>query len=289
MQTATGRHLLVWQADEAGSSTGTHAHELRFVKNPYSWILSQSPGSKAEVGVSGKDEKKNVHYVFIPQASSAAVSAWNAQPLTWANGGRMATRIDNEDSLTWSQTKRLTYELQDLADITTTHWQGGPWPTHWLSSTSVDITLESPVINEAGQAEVSTGRQRFYTQSRDIGASDLTDGRDGVPSKNWFYGAYSAELDEDLNSGGDDFRGFEGQGTDSYGYTRGAASGRLDSHGSYWWQHDFFVHSGGMDDASTREAGRWLAGAWYTPESGGFDGRWVQLFADRPGSESSLS
>ena len=286
MQTPTGRHLLVWQADEAGPATGTHAHELRFVTDPYSWIAARSPGAKAEVAISGKDERKNVHYAFIPQADPAAVSAWGAVPLRYANAAGLATGIDNEDSLTWSQVRRVTYELQDLADVGPTHWQGSNWYTHWLSTTAVDITLESPVLNETGQAEVSTGRQRFYTRSRDIGASDLTDGRNGIPSKNWFYGAYSAELDEDFPSGSDDFKGYEGKGTDSAGYSRGLASGRLDSHGAYWWQHDFFVHSGAIVDADTREAGTWLRGNWYRPENGGFDGRWVQLFDDRPGAES---
>jgi hypothetical protein len=288
MSTTTGRHLMVWQADEAGQVTGTHGHELRFVTNPYATVAGQSPSAKAEVNVSGKDEKKSVHYVFVPQASAGAVAAWGARPLTYANAGSQASRIDNEDKVTWAQAKRLTYELQDLADIIPTHWQGANWPRHWLSDEAVDITLESPVVNEAGQAEVSTGRQRFYTRSRDAGSSSLTDGRNGIPSKSWFYGAYSAELDEDFPSGSDDFKGFAGGGTDSYGYSRGLASGRLDSHGQYWWQHDFFVHSGAIDSAETREAGRWLPGAWYTAENGGFDGRWVQLFDDRPGAEAAI-
>lgn len=259
------------------------------MSDPYSWIAGQSPGARAEVRISGKGERKNVHYAFIPQADPAAVAAWGAAPLSYGNAAALASRVDNEDRVTWSQVRRVTYELQDLADVIPTHWQGSNWYTHWLSDTAVDISLESPVLNEAGQPEVSAGLQRFYTRSRDIGASDLSDGRNGIPSKDWFYGAYSAELDEDFPSGSDDFKGYEGQGTDSLGYSRGAASGRYDSHGAYWWQHDFFVHSGGIVDADTREDGRWLAGAWYAPENGGFDGRWVQLFDDRPGAESALS
>lgn len=285
MSTPTGRHLMVWQADEAGSSTATHGHELRYVTNPYSWVAAQSSGSRAEVNI-GKDDKKNVHYVFVPEADGAAVAAWGAQRLGWANASALASRLDNEDKAAWGSAKRITYELQDLADVVPTHWQNSNWYTHWLSSTQVDIWLESAVTNEAGQAEVSTGRQRFYPQSRDSGASDLTDGRGGIPSKGWFSGSYSAELDEDLISGGDNFTGFEGQGTDTLGHSRQAASGRYDSPGQYWWQHDYFVHDGGYDGAGTRESGRWLAGAWYAPENGGFDGRWVQLFDDRPGAGS---
>jgi hypothetical protein len=67
------------------------------------------------------------------------------------------------------------------------------------------------------------------------------------------------------------------------------ASGRYDSPNSYWWQHDFFVHDGTVDaDSSSRENGQWLRGAWYAPENGGFDGRWVQLFDDRPGLEPTI-
>ena len=74
---------------------------------------------------------------------------------------------------------------------------------------------------------------------------------------------------------------------DSFGRSRGAASGYLNSHNSFWWQHDFFVHSGVItSDQTYVEAGIWLPGAWYTAANGGFDGRWVQLFDDRAGQET---
>ena len=288
MPTATGKHVLIWQADESDSTIcGTYGHELRFVKNSYSSIASQSPFSDAEVNVSGKDEAKNVHYVFVPDGSSAAISSWNAKPLNYATAANLNSHVDNENTQDWNQVKRVTYELQDLADVFPTHWQNNNWYTHWLSSESSDVLLESPIINEAGQAEVSTGLQRFYTKSRDNGKSDLTDGREGIPDKDWFYGSYAVELDEDCPSGSKEFDGYSGQGLDSYGRSRGIASGYLDSHNTYWWQHDFFAHSGPLVDPENREAGVWLSGAWYTAANGGFDGRWVQLFDDRPGAESS--
>ena len=47
------------------------------------------------------------------------------------------------------------------------------------------------------------------------------------------------------------------------------------------------MHSGVITSDSTHyEAGMWLAGAWYTAANGGFDGRWVQLFDDRPTYEA---
>lgn len=282
MQTATGKHVLIWQADEtdAGLSCDTNGHELRFVKDTYNWIVGQGSYAGAEVGVSGRSERKNVHYAFVPGGSSAAVSSWGAQTLSNSNAAGLASRVDSGTRVPWYQVKRVTYELQDLADIFPTHWQNNAWYTHWLSSDSEDVLLESPIVNEAGQAEVSTGVQRFYTKSRDNGKSDLTDGREGIPDKTWFYGAYSAELDEDCPSGSDDFKAYSGQGLDSYGLSRGAASGYYNSHNAFWWQHDFFVHSGPIVDSDTREAGNWLVGAWYTAANGGFDGRWVQLFND---------
>ncbi|HEX2645580.1 MAG TPA: hypothetical protein VHU81_21470, partial [Thermoanaerobaculia bacterium] len=289
MQTATGKHLLVWQADESAIDTpfdlcDTHAHELRFVTNSYSWIAGQmSTSTKAEVNINDKDSKKNIHYVFVPDGSSAAVSAWNAKPLNFTVASTLYSGADNGDTLYWSQVKRLTYELQDIADILPTHWQNSTWYKHWLSDTAVDVLLESPILNEAGQAEVAAGMQVFYARSRDSGASDLTDGRDGYPDKDWLFGSYSAELNRNCTNDAAGFPAYEGTGVDSYGRSRGAASGYYNSHNAYWWQHDFFAHSGGINTSTSVEAGSWLVGPWYTAANGGFDGRWVQLFDDRPG------
>jgi hypothetical protein len=287
MQTATGRHVLIWQADQNGNSglseiCDTYGHELRFVTNSYSSIASRAsvPTNDAEVNVSGRDSAKDVNYVLVPEESQAAVAAWKALSLNYSSASSLASRLDSTPA--WSQVKRITYELQDLADIIPTHWQNSSWYIHWLADEWEDVHLESPILNEAGQAEVSAGLQRFYTKSRDGGLSGLTDGREGIPEKEWLYGAYSAELDEDCPSGSDDFEAYQGYGTDSYGLTRGAASGYYASHNAYWWQHDFFVHSGAIVDADTAEAGKWLAGAWYAAANGGFDGRWVQIFEDRP-------
>lgn len=289
MNTSTGRHLMVWQADEAGSALATHAHELRYVNDTYSSLASQPVTNDAEVEISGKDEDKNVHYIFVPQTSPAAISAWGARALTFANASTLFSGYDNENTVDWYQAKRITYELQDIADIIPTHWSQNPaWSTHWLSSASDDVVLESPVVNEAGVVEVATGRQRFYSKSRDNGASDLTDGREGLIHKKWLYGAYSAEADEDIEGTSDDFPAYEGTGTDSSGWTRQQASGRYDSPNSYWWQHDFFVHDGTVDTDGSDENGQWLRGAWYAAANGGFDGRWVQLFDDRPGLESTI-
>jgi hypothetical protein len=292
MQTATGKHILIWQGDESDwdgtSAYGFHGHALRHVITPYSTITSRMNSSMdAKVAVTGSDSK-NVHYVFVPEGSSSAVSTWGAQALNYANASYSASRVDNGNTIRWYQVKRLTYELQDIADISPTHWQGNQWSTHWLSSDWKYILLESPIVNEAGQPEVSAGMQLFYLRARDSGRSDFDGGDSAVLNKRPIWGTYSAEVNSEAPYDSDDFGAFEGIGVDSYGRSRGAASGYYDSHNAYWWQHDFFVHSGVITSDETHyEAGTWLAGQWYTAANGGFDGRWVQLFDDRPGYEAA--
>ncbi|GAA3462041.1 hypothetical protein ACFFSW_14545 [Saccharothrix longispora] len=271
-----GSHLLLWQADESDfdlPSAGPHAHELRYVTDPWATIAGRmASGAKAEVHISGADDARNVHYAFVPGGAADAVAAFGAVPLTPS----AASRVDNGTKVAWPQVKRLTYELQDLADIVPSHWSGSAWQRHWLADDVVDVRFETPALG------IGTGVQRFYNRSRDNAASDLTDGREGYLSKAWFFGAYSAELDEDTPSGSDDFGGFAGTGVDSAGRTRGAVSGDPASHGAYWRQHEYFVHDGGLDDAGSRERGTWLAPGWHLPVNGGFDGRWQPLFDDLP-------
>ncbi|GAB3352068.1 hypothetical protein [Lysobacter tyrosinilyticus] len=280
MQVATGKHVLIWQADEDTGYGTTHAHELHFVQDSYSTIsASVASNGTADVDVTNDDDK-NVHYVWVPEASSAAVSAWNAKPISYSSASSLASRRDSQTS--WSQVKRITYELQDMADVFATQWGGSTWSTSWTADSTEDVLLDSPIVNEAGVTEVPAGLQRFYLGSRDAYSSDGTDGRDGVIAKSWFWGAYSAEANaDDFTSGSDDFGGYDGAGRDSFNRTRATASGDAGSIGNYWRQHDFFVHSGVLDTREHYEAGIWLVGAWYLPENGGFDGRWAQLFDDR--------
>lgn len=289
MSTATGKHILIWQADESDidpfAAYGYHAHALWPVITPYSTIASQmNTISEAKVALPQSDSK-NVHYVFVPEGSQAAVDTWSAKPLSYTTAYGLASRVDNGDTVRWYQTKRITYELQDIADILPTH-TGPNASINWLSLKSLDVLMESPIINEAGQAETGVGMQHFIVWTRDIGKSDQVGADDAFMNKKAFTGTYSAELNSEAPFDSDDFPAFEGLGVDDFGLSRGAASGYLNSHNSFWWQHDFFAHSGTVTSSSTNyEGGTWLAGAWYTAANGGFDGRWVQLFDDRPGLE----
>ncbi|WP_232536967.1 hypothetical protein [Cystobacter fuscus] len=287
MSTPTGQHVLIWQAEWSDKLLAAHGQELRFVTNPSSWLAGQmAANAKAEAGVNDDDGKKNVHYAFVPQGSPGAVAAFGAQPLTYATADRLASRFDNGKTVSWSDVKRVTYELQDIADILPTHWQYGGYSTHWLGTNFRDFWLESPLINESGQAEVSAGMQRFFSATRDI---ENEDDRDGYPTKKWLLGTYELNASaSDMGGGGSsDFHDNAWASTvaDSRGRTRASASGYTGSPNAYWWQHDYFVHSGDVDSSDGVETGFWLPGPWYLAENGGFDGRWVQLFDDRPGQE----
>jgi hypothetical protein len=131
--------------------------------------------------------------------------------------------------------------------------------------------------------------KRANANNGDLGRDWLTNfdfDRDGNFSTNrqsWFFGTYSVERDADAAGSSDDFKtpAYTYGAMDSRGRTRGSASGYLNSHNAFWWQHDYFVHTGDVDSNASSEAGFWLAGAWYLAANGGFDGRWVQLFDDR--------
>lgn len=280
MQVATGKHVLIWQADEDKGVGSTHAHELHFVQDSYSTISSSvAANGTADVDVTNDDDK-NVHYVWVPETSSSAVTAWNAKAISYSSASSLASRRDSQTS--WSNVKRITYELQDLADVFATQWSGATWWTSWTDDSTEDVLLDSPLVNEAGVAEVPAGLQRFYLGSRDAYSSDGTDGRDGVIAKSWFWGAYSAEENaDDFGLGSDSFGGYSGEGRDSFGRNRANASGDFGSLGNYWRQHDLFVHSGALDSREHYEVGIWLVGAWYLPQNGGYDGRWSQLYDDR--------
>ena len=279
MQVAGGKHVMIWQADEDNTELGTHGHELHFVQDAYSTIAARrTANNSAEVEVTNDDDK-SVHYVWVPETSSAAVSAWGASAINYGNAASLAAGRD--DTVSWSLVKRITYELQDLADIHVTQWSGSAWSTNWTTNVIVDVLLDEPIANEAGQVEVPAGLQRFYLGSRDIMSSSLTDGREGVLAKAWFWGGYSAETNADTISGSDKLDGYSGAGRDSYNRNRADASGDYASLGNYWRQHDFLVHSGAIDTREHYEAGVWLGNGWNLSQNGGFDGRWAQLFDDR--------
>lgn len=279
MQVTGGKHVMIWQADEDNTELGTHGHELHFVQDSYGTIAaSRAAGGSAEVEITNDDDK-SVHYVWVPETSPAAISAWGASTINYSNAHALAAGRDS--TVNWPLVKRITYELQDLADVFGGQWSGANWSLNWTSSQFTDILLASPIRNELGQVEVPAGLQRFYVESRDTASADLTDGRDGVLNKAWFWGGYSAQTNADTLSGSDKLGGYSGAGRDSYNRNRADASGDYASLGKYWRQHDFLVHSGVVDTRENYEAGHWLPNGWQLSQNGGYDGRWAQLYDDR--------
>ncbi|HJU40966.1 MAG TPA: hypothetical protein VJ724_15445 [Tahibacter sp.] len=279
MTVAGGRHVMIWQADEDNTELGTHGHELHFVQDSYATIAARvASGASAEVEVTNDDDK-SVHYVWVPETSSAAVAAWNARAISYTNAASLAAGVDG--TVGWFQVKRITYELQDLADVFAGQWSGANWSLNWTSNVTSDILLDSAIVDENGATQVPAGLQRFYLGSRDTSSSSLTDGREGVLAKAWFWGGYSAETNADTFSGSDKLDGYSGAGRDSVNRNRADASGDYASLNAYWRQHDFLVHSGAIDTREHYEAGVWLPAGWHLPQNGGDDGRWAQLYDDR--------
>jgi hypothetical protein len=283
MQVAGGKHVMIWQADEDNTELGTHGHELHFVQDSYATIAARVANlASAEVEVTNDDDK-SVHYVWVPETSTAAVAAWDARGLAYRDAATLAAGRD--DTVSWIGVDRITYELQDLADVFGTQWSGANWSLNWTSDELKDILLDSAIADENGTTQVPSGLQRFYLGSRDTWSSNLTDGRDGVLGKDWFWGAYSAETNADTFSGSDRLDGYSGAGRDSLNRNRADLSGDYASLNAYWRQHDFFVHSGAIDTREHYEAGVWLPAGWHLAQNGGYDGRWAQVYDDRVSEE----
>ena len=270
MQSRTGEHVLVWQAQWSGFPLELHRAELRFVEDDWNTIEhAVEEGAEAEVEITGDGEKKNVNYVFVCDCSTDAASSWNARAIDQGNFQEHTARV--RERVSWNEVPRVTYELQDIADILPTHTAGGGYENHWAQPVTT-IRLESPLLAEDGvNVEVDAGFQPFYYAARDNG--DIDEEREGYPYKSWFWGAYDLGGDDDIKR-----KAYEGDKDAFEGGTRADASEDAGSLDAYWRQHDYFAHDG--EKGGDGESGRWLPLGWQKEENGGFDGRWVQLFED---------
>lgn len=315
--TPNGMHAMIWQA-EWSFDFAFSMQELHFVEDDFAEIASEIAGNQdAEVEINGTSAKKNINYVFVPESDSDAVSFWQAETLTYPLAYALASRDNGQ--FEWDEVPRIRYELQDLADILPSHWNGqrcdenganctappecdGSFGEneHWQCDDKIRIRLSRAMRDESGRIVVPYGKQIFLRDSLDDDDSDGKGESQGYPKKHWFWGAYHfghngnfmTEARDDGTAGSD-------------GVLRREANGLPDSHGDpnvsdYMWQHDYFAHDGepadtiGLTPYLEPEVGGWLAGAWYEEENGGFDGRWVQLFPDpvelpEPGAFVSLA
>ncbi len=270
METRTGEHALIWQAQWSGDVLQPNRAELRFVEDSWSEIERRVADDRdAQVEVTGDGEKKKANYVFVCVCSSAAKNYWAAQEINRQSAPKLIAGV--KDKVAWSEVRRITYELQDLADILPSHTAGGGYERHW-GGQPIMIDMVTPLLDEGGETLITTGIQDFYYTALDY--ENAEDAREGYPYKSWFWGAYKLD-GKHLKK-----EAFDGDENAFQGGTRGAASGRLDSHEAYWLQHDYFAHDG-RGSSNDGQSGRWLKLDWQSiDDKGGFDGRWVQLFQD---------
>lgn len=302
MTTNTGKHLMIFQAEWSRKIGGIHGQELRFVEDSWSRISSDMRrNKKAEVEINGTSNDKNVHYAFAPNSSSGAVRAINARVLNYQSAPSLTSYYDNDDGTKWSNVPRIQYELQDLADIIPTHWSKSNWQPHWTEAKQVKINVVTPFLNRDG--EMISGLQTFNTKSLDPDSTSnkTRDKRGGYPGKMWLWGMYQIRdvcgsnlcTDDDfkgisLGTDGKRFQraSFAATQRDMRGRTRTSASQDYQSAGSYYNQHDYFIHTGAKasnDGESGREIGFWLPKGWHLAANGGHDGRWVGIFDDKTG------
>lgn len=250
METANGKHVMIWQADWYSGSIGKA--ELRFVEDSWSTINSKNDNNNnAKVDINGSGDNR-FHYVFALEDDTEAVNYWNAQTINQNNAASLASGKSQSTTVSFNNVKRITYELQDIADIIPSHLSSSNWHK------TKQVNLTSPVLNEDGSTAISTGNKTFYYEA--IDDQDPDEDRDGFIRKHWFWGVY--------------YYGEEGD----YFYEE------LDP--QPWQQHVYFAHNGTRGNGTKADElanrGVFLGKGSYTNwiSNGGFDGRWVQLFQD---------
>lgn len=250
METATGKHVMVWQASWDIGILGQA--ELHFVEESWSHIQQDNSGNKsAKVDINNSGENR-FHYIFVDENDVEAVNYWQAQTLNQNNAHNLASGESRSSTVSYHEAKRITYQLQDMADIIPTHLD----PDNWKEEKQVD--LATPVLNEDESIEIPTGVTTFYYKAIDDQDSD--EDRNGYIRKHWFWGVYIYAVE------GDNF--YE----------------ELDP--EPWQQHYYFAHNGTRGDGTVADElenrGIFLGKGNYANwlDNGGFDGRWVQLFED---------
>lgn len=269
--TPNGMHIMLWQAQWA--ETGQlYRGELHWVLDSWKDIEALNKDSNEHDALLDIDRfpaKVSFDYVFVPEFDATAVAYWNAQTITACDASNLVvdwkTKVVKVD-----QTKRIKYELQDVADLFFTHWDNGTENISW-EAPRIPILLDTPIVDEHGNVQVPAGLQYFYCEAK----NDLHDDvKHGYPRKHWFWGVYRFNRDDHFYDAA--FK----KGAPSK--TRAVANQFPDCLGNYWWQHDYFAHNGEEGSwALSDERGEWLPRGWNTSEQGGFDGRWQQIFPDR--------
>lgn len=253
MTTSAGKHVMIWQADWDFSLLNPSQAELHFVEESWSDVMElNANNATAKVDINDEGDSR-FHYIFVDQSDTEATSFWNAQAIQNDNALSLTSGKGQYSDVPMSGVKRITYELQDLADIVPTHLN----PTDWKDELLVNMV--TPLVSETGTTEVSAGVKTFYKTALDTQDPDAD--RKGYIRKHWFWGVYI------YGAEGDNFYSELGP--------------------EPWYQHLYFAHNGTRGDGSVDDElenrgiflGKGEYADWNTSD-GGFDGRWVQLFPD---------
>ena len=266
-RTRDGKHPLLWQAqwDEphAGDSDSLNGHELQFVTTD----LTADMG-KAVVDIEGpfntlrgkpiRYSQKTFHYIFVDESSSATCKSLNAKAITPASSRRLAYGGSKNTALPAENTRRITYELQDIADIIPSMLEDSDWKALKIKKLRVlyMVDFQSALKDASGRSIIPPGPdKRFYPLAR-RDPSYNGRGRTGYVAKNWFWGSIRLGT---ARNGAPPFR-----------------------------QHDMFMFRSlsalkdewpAEDDPKSLSSYRLPVG-WQKKENGGFDGRWIQIFPD---------
>ena len=244
-QTIEGKHLLVWQAKWNGLFPQSRKGELRFVKDG----LDDFYNKRAKVDVSGYELEKSFHYIFVDQDAIRTPDFFNAASITQENANSLVSGKGEYHIIRTKKTKRITYELQDLADVFPTHWVHANAPDtnrNWTGKTT-SVAIEQKLMSTITGTPITVpvGIQEFLRQARN-------GDRKGYPQKHWFWGTYF------------------------WGKKRDWTNEAYEVRNRVWSQHDYYTHSGEIHLGP----GGWLPEGWHLRENGGFDGRWTPLFPD---------
>ncbi len=262
-QQGIGKHLIVSQQKWNGTNWRTlRKAELRYVEDD----LESFFRGTAAVRINGRSDRRPFHYIFADGSVRGLRQLFATQSINSRNAASLASGKDDDKRIRTAETKRINYELRDIASILPTHWcdprvSGSPCNertgnSSWVGPPSYKIALSEPVHSTLGgvRKSIPRGTHTFLLRARDGTKGDGRGDRKGYPDKGWFWGTYDW--------------GKTGNWTDKE-YTR--RRGR-------WNQHAFFVHEPGM--RREKRAGTWLPPGWNRPDRGGFDGRWIELFPE---------
>jgi len=268
--TDNGRHVLLFQAEWSSTKKSpVRKGELHFVMDTVEKI---STAPKAVVTTGGKG-RLSWHYVFVDGEDRDAARFWKCREITRGNAGEMVSGV-SLDTVPRERAIGAEYELQDIADILKTHVKPAQGENRNWKGTPVKIVLEEDSIIKNGSCEeFAPGLYSQYFYPVAVDRYDPDEKKKGYPAKHWFWGAYY------FGRKGNFYVAAFNAGAP--GHSRAKANGFSKCHGRYWWQHDYFVHTGVRGTGGANgEKGEWLPRGWHTEEMGGFDGRWVSQFRD---------